>query len=231
MHDGTEDKGIKNGVMEAIRSGKAPMRPQWYFALRGALIGTGALIAFCLALYLASFAVFLMNETGAWEAPLYGTDGLVPFLRAIPATLILLSLVFIAVLETLVRRHSFAYRAPLLYSLIAVLATVMTASAFVAPLHRAPFRVARHGGMRIGGQLYRRFGVGRVRNVRHGTIDGLVNNGFILRNIEDATSLVRVSPKTHLPKSMVFKIGDTVTIFGIEGDEAIEARGVRADGF
>ena len=231
FHMHKENEEIRNTVLEAIRSGKTAMRPKWHFVLTGVLFAIGVLIVFCVTLYLASFAVFSMRETGAWTAPLYGTRGLMPFLRAIPVALAALSLLFIAILETLVRRYSFAYRAPLLYSLIAVLVMTITASVFVAPFHRAPFRAARRGGLRVGGQLYRRFNVGRARNVRHGTIDSLVEGGFVLRNIEDATSLVLVAPETHLPAGMTFKIGDTITVFGIEEKESIKARGVRTNGF
>ncbi len=231
MHDGNGERKMKNGVMDAIRAGKTPMRPKWHFALKGALFVTGTLIVFAVTLCIASFVVFSLRETGAWAAPLYGMRGLPPFFRALPATLVTLSLVFIAILETLVRRYSFAYRAPLLYSLVAVLALVVTASVFMAPLHRAAFRAARHGRMPVGGQLYRQFGVGRARNVRHGTVESLVEGGFVLRDIEDATSLVLVAPETHLPEGMAFNVGDTVTVFGIEDGEAIRAQAARADGF
>ena len=229
MHN--ENGDIRSTVLDAIRNGKTIMRPKWHFVLAGALFVSGVLIVFCVTLYLASFAVFSMRETGAWTAPLYGTRGLLPFLRAIPVALAALSLLFIAVLETLVRRYSFAYRAPLLYSLIAVLILVVTASVYIAPFHRTPFRAARHGGLRMGGQLYRRFGVGSARNVRHGTIDSLVEGGFVLRNIEDATSLVLVAPETHLPAGMTFKRGDIITVFGIEDGESIRAQNTRTEGF
>ncbi len=225
------ENGMRREVMAAIAAGKASMRPKWHFVLTGALFVTGVLIALCVVLYLASFTVFSMRETGAWSAPAFGMDGLAPFLRALPLTLITLSLVFVLVLEALVRRYSFAYRTPLLYSLLAILIIVAIASPFIAPFHRAPFQAARKGKLRVAGQLYRRFAPPRAKNIRHGTVESLVMGGFVLRDIADATSLVLVAPGTRLPNDRPFEIGETVTIFGIEDEGGIRAQAARADGF
>ena len=231
MHNHNEEQDAKRGVLNAIQSGKASMRPKWYFVLKGALFLTGILIALAGVLYLASFAVFAMRETGAWSAPSFGIRGLIPFFRALPATLITLSLVFIVLLETLVRRYSFAYRAPLLYSLLAILAVVMAASPFIAPLHRRPFQAARAGHLPFGGQFYRSFGGGRVKNARHGIIESFVQNGFVLRDTDNATSLVIISPETRVPNAAHFEIDEPIAVFGDEDGAVIKARGIRKTDF
>lgn len=230
--NGTDpENGVRREVMAAIKAGKAAMRPKWHFALMGALFMTGVLIALCGALYLASFTVFSMRATGAWSAPAFGAGAFVPFLRALPLTLITLSLVFILVLESLVRRYSFAYRTPLLYSLLVILALVAGASPMIAPLHRKPFQAARDGRPGVTGRMYRHFAPLRAQNIRHGTVESLVAGGFVLRDIANATSLVLVAPGTRLPHGRPFTVGDTVTVFGIDEGETIRAKAARADGF
>ena len=231
MHNENENASVKQEILNAIASGKTAMRPKWHFILTGGLFITGTLIALAATICIASLIVFSLRETGAWSAPLYGIRGIMPFLRALPATLITLSLVFVVILETLVRRYSFAYRAPLLYSLIVLAGIITAASIVIAPFHRTPFRAARHGHLPIGGQFYRRFGVGRAQNVRHGTIESLTAGGFVLQDIEDATSLVHISPETRMPENTVLNVGGAITVFGTEEDGAIHANGVRIDSF
>lgn len=231
MYNENEYQDAKKELVNAIRSGTVAMRPKWHFILKGALFLIGILIALCVALYLVSFAVFAMHETGAWSAPFFGIHELIPFFRALPITLITLSLAFILLLEILVRRYSFAYRTPLLYSLLLILAAVVIVSVLIAPFHRRPFQAARAGKLPFGGQFYRRFGGGRARDIRHGTVESVTHNGFVLRDLENATSLVLITPETRIPTETHFTIGDILTVFGDENNDKIQARGIRKTDF
>src|SRR5690606_26060147 len=107
--------------LSAIKSGDVRMLPRWYFGLRAVLIGTGGTFLIFVTLYAGSFVAFTMHGTGSWLALADGPSGLRFFLTTVPWVLVALSLLFILVLEVLVRHYSFAYRAPLLVSLLVIL--------------------------------------------------------------------------------------------------------------
>ncbi len=207
------------------------MRPRWQFVLIGLLFAAGAAIALSTVLYLAGFIVFSLHETGAWSAPLFGSRGWITLFRSLPWALIALSLAFILILETLVRRYAFAYRMPLVYSLLAIVGVAMAAGPLTAPLHRAPFQAARRGDLPFGGSFYRRYGAERLREVRHGEIESFAPGGFVLLDAGNATSLILIVPDARPDAYGLLKIGDTVSAFGADDGAAFRARGVRPTGF
>jgi len=60
-----------------------------------------------------SRAFFFLREGGAWYAPAFGGRGWFVLLHSAPLLLLFLVAVFALILEILVRKYSFAYRAPL----------------------------------------------------------------------------------------------------------------------
>ena len=119
-----EENKIKQDVLAAIAGGEIKQRPRWFFVLRGTLVGIGIGLGLCVVLYLISFILFILRETGVWFTPAFGFRGWFVFFRSLPWVLIGLSLIFTAVLEILVKRYSFAYREPLMYSVLGIVAIV-----------------------------------------------------------------------------------------------------------
>lgn len=233
MEQNNNSQSVKERVLSAIKSGKAKMRPRWHFVLRGILLATGAMIAGLLLLYLASFIVFSMRQTGAWFAPAFGLPGWFSFLRHVPWILIALSVIFIAVLEVLVRRYSFAYRRPLLYSVLVIVLIAIVAGIFGAPLHRGLFSSARFGERRpqifFFGDFYRNFGLRHFGDVHRGTITGAAPGGFVMQDFGGETSTIIISSATRIFPVSGFASGNTVIVFGEEsGNHTIQAAGVRA---
>ena len=71
---------IKNKILAAIQSGEVKQHSHRYFIWRGILIGTGIGLVLCLVLYLASFILFIMRQTGVWFVPAFGFRGWFAFL-------------------------------------------------------------------------------------------------------------------------------------------------------
>ena len=99
-------KSVSEQIVETIRSGGVKMRPKWHFALKTILALTGAVILLLTLIYIASFAIFMLRQTGVLFAPTFGFRGGYVFLRSLPWLLISLLVVFIVVLEILVRHYS-----------------------------------------------------------------------------------------------------------------------------
>ena len=135
---------IHISVLKAIASGEVAMRPRWHFVLKTALVSTGGVIVLCAVLYLASFVIFVSRQTGGSFVPIFGSRGWYHFFISLPWVLILLSFIFVIILEILVRRYSFGYRQPLLFSVMGIVVIVVAGGGIVAQtsFHRGLFRYA-----------------------------------------------------------------------------------------
>src|SRR4030042_4792350 len=132
MTEETNKNSLQNSILEKIKSGQAKIRPKWHFVLKTLLLAAGVLFGTLALLYLASFVLFVLRQTGSWFLPSFGWRGIMVFLISMPWLLVILGVVFIILLELLVRHYSFAYRNPLLYSLLGIIVFVIIASVFVA---------------------------------------------------------------------------------------------------
>ena len=224
-----DSKTIKEKVLTRIKNGQAEMKPRWHFALKAVLWLTGTVIVALLLLYLTSFVLFSLRQTGAWFVPIFGLRGLGLFIASIPWLLVILAGVFIAILEILVKHYAFAYRKPLLYSLLAIVLLVFVGSfaVFKARLHQGIFMLVREGGIPIAWPLYREFGLKQFREIHPGVIMEINDNGFDLENRSREVLKVIVTPQTRFPLGTDFRTQDFVVVFGRRQDDTIEALGIR----
>lgn len=129
---------VRDRIMRAIKMGDAHMRPRWHFVLISFLFALGVSCAFLVLLYIASLSVFLLRESGVWFVPSFGLRGWFAFARSIPISHIILIILFIFILEALIRRYSVVYRRPLIGSFIVVAAVIMLGGILIGqtPLHK-----------------------------------------------------------------------------------------------
>lgn len=112
-HD--EHNSIKDNVLKAITAGKVTMKPRWHFLLNAALLFAGTTLAVLALVYLTSFIIYVES----------GTRGFNELLQTLPWLVLLLALIFIVILEVLVRKFAFSYRKPLLYTTLGVIFLVL----------------------------------------------------------------------------------------------------------
>lgn len=207
-----EQKPLEESILESIKAGRLTMRPQWYFALRTSLLALGALLLFITLLYFVSFIVFYLRETGALYAPQFPGTGIMTILRALPWIFVAISALFIIVLQVLVRRYSFGYRRPILYSLILLVGVLGAGGLLVAPLHLSLFRSAQSRKLPIAGPLYRGFMPHHIPTLTKGTIVALGPSSFVLEDIRGGTTTVLFTSETRFPTDL--SPGTSVVIFG-----------------
>ena len=222
-------KSVSEQIVETIRSGGVKMRPKWHFALKTILALTGGIILFLTLIYIASFAIFMLRQTGVLFAPTFGFRGGYVFLRSLPWLLISLLVVFIVVLEILVRHYSFAYRRPLLYSVAGIAFLVIAGGYAVAitSFHGRMFRSAERGELPLAGGFYREYGHQRFRNIHKGSVEEVFENKLTIKNRRDETLSVVMTPETYFPSGSDFSPGDLVVVFGDRDDHAVRASGIR----
>ena len=228
-----EVKSLPEQILQVIHEGKVTMKPRWHFVLRTSLVAVGALLVSSAVLYLVSFIFFMLRQTGVWFVPAFGLSGWAHFLSALPWLLIGLALVFIAVLELLVRHYAFAYRRPLLVSVLVVMGLVLIGGFIVersTPLHQKLYRQAEHNRLPLAGPMYRQYGYQRFPDIRPGIILATSSRGCLVRDARGELFQVIVSPRTRLPLGADFNIGDRIIIFGPQHDGVIEAFGLQPIG-
>jgi hypothetical protein len=235
-----QKKSISDGIVAAAKTGRLKMRPKWHFVLRAVLWLAGVVVVTMVILYFLSLLMFLARETGIWVAPIFGWHGVLVFLVSIPWMLVLAVLFFVVVLEILVRRYSFAYRLPLLYSVIGALLLVVAGGIILArtPLHGMlshclPAERAFSGGQfakpsvpPCGTGLYHDLDARRFNNIHNGVIGNFFENGFVMIDRHREELLILVNKKTRLPFGEDFSLGDTVVVVGDRRGDRVEAFGI-----
>lgn len=220
---------IKEKILSAIETGKVKMRPRWHFVLQTILIIVGiALILFAL-LFLISFIIFSLRHSGVWFAPAFGSRGLGVFLTSLPWILIVLTVLFVIILEILVKKYSFAYRQPLLYSALGLILIVTIGGIAVAqtPLHGGLMRQTIENHVPLAEPFYRGGGMIGPERIQAGSIKELTDDGFILNSRRGEDLRVIITPETQFPAGYDLVEGDFIVVLGERDDDTIEALGVK----
>lgn len=220
---------LRSRILDEIKGGRLKMRPKWYFILNNALLITGGIIILLALLYLASFVSFILRQNGVWFVPIFGLRGWFAFLISLPWLLIALAIVFMVVLELLVRHFAFAYQRPLLYSLMGIMLIVLVGGFLVnrTTLHASLAQFSEEHPLPIAGPFYRGFGHERFHNIHHGLITGTTTGGVIIQTERGEKLLIGITPHTRLPLGMDFTVGDVIVIFGDSDNDQIQAFGIR----
>lgn len=229
MTEQSQKKSLQNIILEKIKNNKARMRPKWYFILSAALIAAGLILATLALLYLASFILFILRQTGIWFLPTFGLRGIGALLISFPWLLVLVGIVFVILLEALVRRYSFAWRKPLLYSLLGIIIFVTFASLIVSKtsLHEGLFKRARRGELPFAGSLYRGYGMPKTKDIHVGMIAEITSDGFKMETPRGEVLTIIVTSKTSFPLGTDFQKNDRVVVLGERNDGTVKATGIR----
>lgn len=218
----------KNSILEKIKKGKVKMKPKMYFVWRSIFIAFSIIFVTLFILYLLSFIFFNLRLTGIWYLPRFGFSGLRVLFVSSPWILILIAIVLIAILEILVKRFSFAYRRPILYSILVIIVLVFLASFIIGKtqFHPELFQRAREDRLPVMGEFYRGYGIPGPRDVYHGMISEITDNGFQIEKPDGQTIDIVIAEGTRFPSGADFEQGDMVVVFGRRDNSTIKAFGI-----
>lgn len=219
-----EKKSIKDKVSEAIQSGEVKMRPKSDFLIKGVLMLLGAVVVLFILMYLVSFIIFALQRTGLWIVASFGFKGFVTFVLALPWLLLLIALLLFIILELFLKRYSFNYRRPLLYSIIFIFLIIAAGSFVVAgsSFHQSLSKKAVEEELPFFGPFYRGFAVERFRDIYQGEITAINEDSFLLKDLNG--EIFTVLANGSLAN---LQIGDKVTVFGKRDDMTIHALGIK----
>lgn len=229
MENNDQQKSIKDNILDTIKSGGVKMRPRWHFILKAILAVLGAIIVFLTVLYLASFIIFVLRQTGVLFVPAFGVSGWYAFFTHLPFFLISLLIIFIVVLELLVRHYAFAYRRPLLYSAVGIFILAVAGAVALAnsSFHGGVSKYADDNKETFVGKFYVQYSRQRFIDVHRGMIIEMDNNGFLMRNRGQEVLTIVVTRQTRFPLGADFSNGDIVVVFGDRDGDKVQAFGVQ----
>lgn len=229
MNNHPQKLSTSDKILEQIKQGEVKMRSKIYFVLKTLLVVLGIFVFALFALYLISFIVFALRASGAWYLSGFGFSGIKASIVLIPWILILVAIVLIVILEILVKRFSFTYRQPILYSVLGIIIFVFLGSFVIGKtgFHPNLFQKAREGRLPVAEKFYRGYGMEKFHNVHKGVVSELTDNGFIIKTYNDEVLVVIITDKTRFLFKDDIKIGDMVLILGERDNDIITADGVR----
>ena len=226
-----QKKSIQDNVLAAINAGQVHMRPRWHFVAKAVLLVTGIVLAVLVLVYIVSLIIFILHQTGVWFTPGFGLRGVREFLVGLPWFLVGLIIVFIVILQILVKHFSFSYGRPLLYSAVAIVLLVGAGGFAIAltPIHQNLFNHARDNELPFAGGLYRQYGL--PREPRGGVVPGeiieIIEHGYNINTPRSELLQVLVTPQTHLSKDSNLEIGDRIVVVGDRQGTIITAFGIQ----
>ncbi len=224
-----EKKSIRESVMASIDTGKTKMTPHWHFVAKGVLLVVGIILAVLALLYISSFIIFMLHQTGVWYTPGFGSRGIQEFLVHLPWVLIVLAIIFMFVLQFLVKKYSFGYGRPLLYSAAGIVLLVVLGGFVISltPVHRGLMMQAQDDRLPFAGGFYKMFGApDQPGNVTPGEIVELYDQGYRINTPRRELLNVVISPETHYPMGTVLEVGDRVVVVGERSGGTIQAFGI-----
>ncbi len=220
---------ITDKVLEKIKSGRIKMRPKAHFVLKTVLAALGFILIILFVLYLISFIVFTLRMSGIWFAPGFGFYGIKIFLFSLPWLLILTAIILIIILEILVKYFSFAYRRPILYSILGIIALVFLGSFVIGQIKIHPylFKKSQEKHLPVAGKFYRDFGAGKFRNTHRGIVSETTDNGFLIETRHNEILKIIITSETRFPFGKDIKENDSIMILGERDNCTVRAFGVR----
>lgn len=228
-----KNEQLNKEILSQIKEGKVEMKSRWFFLLRTILGVLGVFILSLCLIFLVSFILFGLRKSGVALAPGFGPQGFILFAMSLPWMLILITAAFLMVLEILIRKYSFVYKKPILYSLIGVFA-VTTLITLLLPsfaFHNSIFRAykpERGGEMPPVGKFYRGFGVPHPPDLIRGVIVDFSTGTLLVATDDGVTSSVAISDITKIFPGTNMAIGGELLIFGPRSSSGVvSAFGIR----
>ena len=212
-------------VLAEIKARGLHMRPKWHFSLTTTLSVCAAICVFLATIYLTSLVIYEVRESGISFAPRFGYRGWTEFLLSFPWLLVIGSLVFLAILEELLRRYSFVYRRPLLYS-TGALVVLLSLAAVAADLDNLHPMIRDYSKAR-GVPIYDTFNqppFGRPSRFFHGQIIRTASGTITI--IKEGGMPVHVDIETMMPAGDDTSTSSPVVIFGESVNGQFRAYGV-----
>ncbi len=230
-----ENNNLQQNILEKIKAGEISMRSKKYFMAHLILLIVLAVLVLLTSSFLISFILFSIHVSGRFFLLGFGWRGFIVFFMTFPWLMLFVDAIFIGLLELLLKRFKFGYRAPLVYTLGGVVVVTLLAGIVInqTPLHNKIYRLDQRGPLPVIGSFYTRIQrPPHESGVFRGTVISMASNTFMIANPDqdgDATTtqilLIILDPRVDA--STIVATSDTVFVAGDINGNTIRAFGIR----
>lgn len=223
-----QEKGGEE-LLRVIRERGVSMRPKWHFTLENFLAAIGAAFLLVGAVFVASFIVFSLRKSGALDMLGFGLLGWYEFFFVLPWWFIFFALLALLLLEGVLRKFSFAYQLPILYTFAGVLflSFIAVVVADRLEMHRYLREISESHDITPVRGLYSAMSDDRAYCLLQGGIIERHDDRIVIREPDGDVFRIVFGATTHIPEGMMFATSDTVVVFGEHDDGFVRAMGVR----
>jgi len=222
---------LSEKILHEIETKKIKTRPKWHFIMLSSAALIGGILLWLTIIYLVSFIFFVLDYSGVWFIPVFGSKSWYTFLLSMPWILIILLIILFFILESFIHRSRFINKKPLIYSLLATFFVVFITSYAITKtsLHEQLLKSADKHTLPIAGPFYRKFGHQKLKRVHSGIIRKLEPpNKLLLQKFDEELIRVFITEHTRLPRGKNFQIGEKIVIFGKKTEKnELEAFGIQ----
>lgn len=219
---------LKDNLLARIKDGQLAMKPGWHFALKSVFYVSGLLLTLLIGIYLLSFVLFVLRETGLWWTPEFGMMGILFFVTMSPWLLITITGVFLATVYLLVRHFGHNYRHRATYTLMAVVLLLILGASIIDYLavHDKVRQFSNERNIPGISPLYRHSPDRRPKDITPGQVIASTEQSLRIKNREGEYTVSITEAKR--PVGFIPKPGDHVLVFGsYTGTSTITAKGIR----
>ncbi|MFZ3019946.1 MAG: hypothetical protein WA051_00245 [Minisyncoccia bacterium] len=232
MENNKKENKILNTVLREIKEGKLSMKPKWHFIVKTIFGVLAVFLSLSILLYITSFVSFAIKTNGAVFAPEFGFRGIGIFLMAVPWLLILVGVISIVLVESLIRRYSFGYKKPIVYSLLVILVLIVFGNLIDDNLkfHERFSNYAGRRGVPMFKLFYSNFLDKEQWEIHMGLISTSTNGGFILETRNEGNLNIQINPDTKIQPGLELINDIAVVVFGERVENTVQAIGVKRIG-
>lgn len=228
MNRNLKKQSLTEKVINRVEKEQVKMKSKTYFVLKTILFSLITLFTALFALFFISFIIFSLRTSGVWFLPGFGFRATGIFLVSLPWFLILIAIILIIVLELLVKKFSFAYRRPILYSVLTIIILTILGSFMITrtQMHSDFFWKAQEGKLPMAGRFYRELGSSKLSQVHNGIVSDVLENNFYLETVNGEILTVIIDSNTKFPLNKDISKNDRVVVLGKRNNGTIKAFGV-----
>ena len=223
MNNDESKKDIRKRVEERIKNRELKMKPKAYFFLKGLAFGFLLVFVFVFSFLITSFILFFFRKTHAYLMLRAGVPGLKLFLFSLPWLFIALFLFSVSLLGSLLRHFDFAWRKPLIYSLLFIIIFIPLVGFVIlrTSFHEKMLQKAREDTLPLAGLIYKKH---MEKDVCSGEVEEISEDYFVVTDRKGDTTRIIISPYSFGEEEIEKE--DSVLIIGRRKNGEMEAWGI-----
>jgi hypothetical protein len=220
----SDKNSLKEEILNKIKHDEIKMKSKFHFVFRIAAFVFFLILIFVGIIYFLSFIFFVVFKMNSGSALMgFGFRGIESILSAMPWVLILIVLFFVVIFEVMLTRFKFAYRRPIIYSLLIIIVLFFGLSFCIhhTSFHTNLFMLNKERGLPALGPLYEQYQRMDFKNVYCGIVTAISDTGFEIRWIDNPAVEFEVSVPPDFTKHKTLETGDVVILIGKRNDTVI----------